>query len=61
MDVNIALLAGDGIGPEIIAEPTRQAEISYAVFCLKKKKNRNPETSGQHIRRVRLHKKIKKR
>eukprot|EP00811_Abedinium_folium_P022368 NODE_31714_length_391_cov_1.280303.p5 GENE.NODE_31714_length_391_cov_1.280303~~NODE_31714_length_391_cov_1.280303.p5 ORF type:complete len:64 (-),score=13.53 NODE_31714_length_391_cov_1.280303:114-305(-) len=21
------------------AEPTRQAEISYAVFCLKKKKN----------------------
>ena len=38
MDVNIALLAGDGIGPEIIAEPTRQAEISYAVFCLKKKK-----------------------
>ena len=22
-----------------ISEPTRQAEISYAVFCLKKKKN----------------------
>src|SRR5678810_1457199 len=24
-----------------ISEPTRQAEISYAVFCLKKKKNTN--------------------
>ena len=24
-----------------ISEPTRQAEISYAVFCLKKKKNKN--------------------
>ena len=24
-----------------ISEPTRQAEISYAVFCLKKKKERN--------------------
>ena len=24
-----------------ISEPTRQAEISYAVFCLKKKKKKN--------------------
>ena len=24
-----------------ISEPTRQAEISYAVFCLKKKKNKS--------------------
>src|SRR5674476_667993 len=24
-----------------ISEPTRQAEISYAVFCLKKKNNKN--------------------
>ena len=24
-----------------ISEPTRQAEISYAVFCLKKKKKHN--------------------
>ena len=24
-----------------ISEPTRQAEISYAVFCLKKKKKNN--------------------
>ena len=24
-----------------ISEPTRQAEISYAVFCLKKKKTRD--------------------
>ena len=28
-------------GPEYIdSEPTRQAEISYAVFCLKKKKKK---------------------
>ena len=26
-----------------ISEPTRQAEISYAVFCLKKKKERKKE------------------
>ena len=26
-----------------ISEPTRQAEISYAVFCLKKKKNKKKE------------------
>ena len=25
-----------------ISEPTRQAEISYAVFCLKKKKKKTP-------------------
>ena len=29
--------------PEETAEPTRQAEISYAVFCLKKKKNKKIE------------------
>ena len=27
-----------------ISEPTRQAEISYAVFCLKKKKNKKKNT-----------------
>ena len=27
-----------------ISEPTRQAEISYAVFCLKKKKKKNTKT-----------------
>ena len=27
-----------------ISEPTRQAEISYAVFCLKKKKKKNANT-----------------
>ena len=26
-----------------ISEPTRQAEISYAVFCLKKKKKKNAD------------------
>ena len=28
-----------------ISEPTRQAEISYAVFCLKKKKNKMKKKS----------------
>ena len=28
-----------------ISEPTRQAEISYAVFCLKKKKNKTDTQS----------------
>ena len=28
-----------------ISEPTRQAEISYAVFCLKKKKQTNKKSS----------------
>src|SRR5678809_1746533 len=28
-----------------ISEPTRQAEISYAVFCLKKKKKTNKTTN----------------
>ena len=30
-----------------ISEPTRQAEISYAVFCLKKKKNINKKKKKQ--------------
>ena len=29
-----------------ISEPTRQAEISYAVFCLKKKKIRKQKTDS---------------
>ena len=37
-----------------ISEPTRQAEISYAVFCLKKKK----KTKTQHKNKQK--KKIKK-
>src|SRR5665213_4046749 len=32
-----------------ISEPTRQAEISYAVFCLKKKKKKKRQT------RIQLH------
>ena len=28
-----------------ISEPTRQAEISYAVFCLKKKKKKNKKNT----------------
>ena len=31
-----------------ISEPTRQAEISYAVFCLKKKKTRNKKKKQQN-------------
>src|SRR5678809_1302938 len=34
-----ALQAGLRLSLIHISEPTRQAEISYAVFCLKKKKN----------------------
>ena len=34
-----------------IPEPTRQAEISYAVFCLKKKKHKNSQyASERHIK-----------
>ena len=36
-----------------ISEPTRQAEISYAVFCLKKKKNKHSytlKTCPQHTK-----------
>ena len=29
-----------------ISEPTRQAEISYAVFCLKKKKKKNNKSNA---------------
>ena len=32
-----------------ISEPTRQAEISYAVFCLKKKKKKNNITNNSII------------
>ena len=35
-----ALGAGLGLSLIHISEPTRQAEISYAVFCLKKKKKK---------------------
>ena len=31
------------------AEPTRQAEISYAVFCLKKKKKKKKKQSAEAI------------
>src|SRR3712207_7487190 len=63
MAFQIAVLPGDGIGPEVIGEALRvlealrlplefidrkstrlnssHANISYAVFCLKKKKNHN--------------------
>ena len=36
-----------------ISEPTRQAEISYAVFCLKKKKKKNYKTaSNSHKKKI---------
>ena len=34
-----------------ISEPTRQAEISYAVFCLKKKKPKN-KTETTHMQNI---------
>ena len=37
-----------------ISEPTRQAEISYAVFCLKKKKKKKKEQSRLPIKYVNL-------
>ena len=50
MDVYIKLIGGTKVKYEVlkvlalslihISEPTRQAEISYAVFCLKKKKQK---------------------
>ena len=40
-----------------ISEPTRQAEISYAVFCLKKKKNTIQKKKNK---RSKQNKKIKK-
>ena len=33
-------------------EPTRQAEISYAVFCLKKKKKTNPVNAIKNKRKL---------
>ena len=36
-----------------ISEPTRQAEISYAVFCLKKKKKKNKITKKKKNKRTR--------
>ena len=42
--------ATDDAGTES-TEPTRQAEISYAVFCLKKKKKKNRKT-GRRLRIV---------
>jgi len=33
-----------------ISEPTRQAEISYAVFCLKKKKHVSNTDTQEHER-----------
>ena len=36
-------MAAKGLSLIHISEPTRQAEISYAVFCLKKKKIKTKE------------------
>ena len=45
----MAYFTGMAIGKHLslihISEPTRQAEISYAVFCLKKKKNKTKKTT----------------
>ena len=41
--MTVKVTVADGkIAAVVVAEPTRQAEISYAVFCLKKKK-KTPE------------------
>ena len=43
-DPNLEIVGGKNVSVNLslihISEPTRQAEISYAVFCLKKKKKK---------------------
>ena len=39
-DIDLYLFNGFHLSLIHISEPTRQAEISYAVFCLKKKKKK---------------------
>src|SRR5665647_2424434 len=41
---------GEGLSLIHICEPTRRTPISYAVFCLKKKKKNTPETSKQQTK-----------
>ena len=35
-----------------ISEPTRQAEISYAVFCLKKKKKKQKKKNNKEKEKI---------
>ena len=44
----IILVTHDMLSLIHISEPTRQAEISYAVFCLKKKKKKKKHKSNEH-------------
>ena len=39
---SVSMAVIQGLSLIHISEPTRQAEISYAVFCLKKKLSRTP-------------------
>ena len=39
-----------------ISEPTRQAEISYAVFCLKKKKKKTQNIKTKRTTETKRHK-----
>ena len=41
-----------------ISEPTRQAEISYAVFCLKKKKKKNKKRYSQRLNNWQIMQKV---
>ncbi len=41
---------GQGLSPIHISEPTRQAEISYAVLCLKKKNDAQSLSSSTPLR-----------
>src|SRR5678810_1348658 len=57
--------ADGGIIPHLslihISEPTRQAEISYAVFCLKKKKKKNREDKHNNTEKTKKKKNNKKK
>ena len=46
--ISVSPVDGQEIGLSLIhiSEPTRQAEISYAVFCLKKKKKKNKKNKN---------------
>ena len=46
-----ALQADESLSLIHISEPTRQAEISYAVFCLKKKKKKNDTNKKKTIKK----------
>ena len=54
-NVHARIIGEHGLSLIHISEPTRQAEISYAVFCLKKKKKKTKYQRIQKTRKKRKH------